>query len=85
MQTIKLHMDGENQVILLPKEFHLPGTEVYIKKSEATVTLISKRDCEWANSEEGWKAFLEALNGFSDDFMADYEAERRNQNELQER
>ena len=63
MKTAKLFVNGSSQAVRLPKEFRFSGDEVYIKKVGSTVMLIPK--------DRLWETFLEGLNGFSDDFMAD--------------
>lgn len=44
LTTAKLFTTGHSQAVRLPKAFRLPGTEVWIRKNEATgtVTLIPK-------------------------------------------
>jgi antitoxin VapB len=62
MNTAKLITNGDNQTVILPKEFQLQGSEVYIKKIGNAVVLISK--------ENPWQTLLDSLNLFSDDFIA---------------
>ena len=73
MGTAKLSMSGNSQIVRLPEEFRLPGTEVGVKKVGDTITLFP--------IERAWETFLEGLNGFPPDFFA----EGRDQGELQER
>ncbi|BAY42498.1 virulence associated protein B [Scytonema sp. HK-05] len=61
MNTAKLLMNGENQTVVLPKEFQFQGNEVYIKKIGNAVVLISK--------ENPWQTLFDATELFSDDFM----------------
>jgi len=61
MNTAQLITKGDNQTVILPKEFQLQGSEVYIKKIGSTVVLISK--------ENPWQTLFDSLNLFSDDFM----------------
>lgn len=61
MNTAKLLMNGDSQTVVLPKEFHFKGDEVYIKKIGSAVVLISK-----ANP---WQTLFEAIELFSEDFM----------------
>jgi antitoxin VapB len=61
MNTAKLSIADDYQTVLLPKEFHFAGNEVYVKKIGDALVLISK--------ENPWKTFFESLNMFSDDFM----------------
>jgi antitoxin VapB len=61
MNTAKLLMNGDNQTVVLPKEFQFQGNEVYIKKIGNAVVLISK--------ENPWQTLFDAIELFSDDFM----------------
>ncbi|MBP5977496.1 AbrB/MazE/SpoVT family DNA-binding domain-containing protein [Brasilonema sp. CT11] len=61
MDTAKLLTNGENQTVVLPKEFQLQGNEVYIKKIGNAVVLISK--------ENPWQTLFDATELFSEDFM----------------
>ena len=61
MNTAKLFMNGDNQTVVLPKEFQFQGHEVYIKKIGNAVVLISK--------ENPWQTMFEAIELFSEDFM----------------
>jgi antitoxin VapB len=61
MNTAKLSLADDYQTVLLPKEFHFAGNEVYVKKIGDALVLISK--------ENPWKTFFDSLNMFSDDFM----------------
>ena len=73
METAKLFMNGRSQAVRLPKEFNFPGTDVFIQKIGGSVILFPK--------DRVWETFLNGLNGFTDDFMA----EGREQPEMQER
>ena len=66
MQTAKIFTNGRSQAVRLPKEYRFSGEEVYIKKFENIVILISKDD--------PWASLISSLDQFSDDFM-----ENRNQ------
>ncbi|HAZ43586.1 MAG TPA: AbrB/MazE/SpoVT family DNA-binding domain-containing protein [Cyanobacteria bacterium UBA11371] len=61
METVKLLMNGDNQSLILPKEFQIQGSEVYIKKIVGVIVLIPK--------ENPWQALFDSLNLFSEDFM----------------
>ncbi|MEG3926659.1 MULTISPECIES: type II toxin-antitoxin system VapB family antitoxin [unclassified Microcoleus] len=61
MNTAKLSIADDYQTVILPKEFHFAGNEVYVKKIGDVLVLISK--------ENPWKTFFDSLNMFSDDFM----------------
>ena len=61
MNTAKLSIADDYQTVILPKEFHFAGNEVYVKKIGDALVLISK--------ENPWTTFFDSLNMFSDDFM----------------
>jgi antitoxin VapB len=62
MNTAQIITNGDNQTVILPKDFQLQGTEVYIKKIGSAVVLISK--------ENPWQTLFDSLNLFSDDFLS---------------
>jgi antitoxin VapB len=72
MKIAKIFKNGSSQAVRLPKEFRLPGTDVFIKKLDNIIMLIPKK--------EAWKAFESSLDEFSDDFM-----KARNQPSIQKR
>ncbi|QLE51462.1 AbrB/MazE/SpoVT family DNA-binding domain-containing protein [Nostoc sp. C057] len=61
MNTAKISTDGTHQVVILPKDFQLTGTEVYIKKIGNAIVLIAK--------DNPWQSLIESLENFSDDYM----------------
>ena len=61
MDTAKLFPNGRSQAVRLPKEYAFSGEEVYIKKLDGMVVLISK--------EDPWQPFLASFSKFSDDFL----------------
>jgi antitoxin VapB len=61
MNTAKLSTDGIHQIVILPEEFQLTGTEVYIKKIGNAIVLIAK--------DNPWQSLIDSLDNFSDDFM----------------
>ncbi|MDZ8259358.1 type II toxin-antitoxin system VapB family antitoxin [Nostoc sp. ChiQUE01b] len=61
MNTAKLTTDGTHQMVILPEDFQLPGTEVYIKKIGNAIVLIAK--------DNPWQSLIDSLDNFSDDFM----------------
>lgn len=63
MITAKLFENGRSQAVRLPKEYRFPGNEVAINKVGDIVILTPK--------ENRWSGFLNSLELFSDDFMAD--------------
>ena len=68
MQTAKLFRNGRSQAVRLPKEYALPGEEVYVKKLEGIVVLIPK-------TTDPWQSFANSLEKFSDDFF-DFERDQ---------
>ncbi|PKA06406.1 type II toxin-antitoxin system antitoxin VapB [Leptospira harrisiae] len=63
MQTAKIFINGRSQAVRIPKEFQFKGDEVFIQKLGDAVILVPKN--------KAWNAFLDGLNGFSEDFMKD--------------
>ncbi len=63
MSTAKLFKNGQSQAVRLPREFAMPGTEVFVRHVGRCVLLVPKDD--------PWAAVEEALGLFSDDFMSD--------------
>ncbi|HEY9612416.1 type II toxin-antitoxin system VapB family antitoxin [Allocoleopsis sp.] len=61
MNTAKITTDGIYQVVILPEDFQLSGTEVYIKKIGNAIVLIAK--------DNPWQSLIDSLDNFSDDFM----------------
>ncbi|MBD2690513.1 antitoxin [Anabaena catenula] len=61
MNIAKLSTDGTHQVVILPEDFQLTGTEVYIKKIGNAIVLIAK--------DNPWQSLIDSLDNFSDDFM----------------
>jgi antitoxin VapB len=61
MKTAKLFRNGDSQAVRLPKEFRLPGTEVWISKSGNAVVLRPR--------EASWESMLAARARFTPDFM----------------
>jgi antitoxin VapB len=62
MDTAKLFRNGRSQAVRLPKEYALPGDEVYVKKIEGVLVLIPK-------SKDRWDSLAGSLELFSDDFL----------------
>jgi len=59
----KLFQNGRSQAVRLPKAYRLAGSRVYIKRMGNAVVLIPE--------EDSWRALLDSLALFSDDFMAE--------------
>ncbi len=62
MLTAKIFKNGRSQAVRLPKQFALPGTEVYVTKVNDVVMLVPK-------GKSVWKPFLQSLDMFTEDFM----------------
>ena len=61
MRTAKLFQNGRSQAVRLPKEFRMPGREVFIKRVGSAVVLLP--------TEDPWDTFQDSLSQFSSDFM----------------
>lgn len=61
MNTAHISTDGTHQIVILPEDFKMSGTEVYIKKVGNAIVLIAK--------DNPWQSLFESLEQFSDDFM----------------
>lgn len=73
MMTAKIFENGNSQAVRLPKECRFQDKEVLTHKIGDVVLLMPKN--------ESWESFLEGLDMFSEDFMAD----GRDQGDLQHR
>jgi antitoxin VapB len=63
MDTAKIFKNGRSQAVRLPKQYSLPGSEVYVKKLSNVVMLIPK-------DGDPWQPLLDSLEKFSDDIFA---------------
>lgn len=63
MKTAKVFKSGNSQAVRIPKEFHLEGEEVEIRKRGRSLILRP--------TGKSWTALIDSLNKFSDDFMED--------------
>ena len=63
MTTAKIFENGRSQAVRLPKEYRFSEDEVFVSKIGDIVMLIPKK--------MKWSGFLNGLDMFSDDFMAD--------------
>lgn len=61
MNTAKLFRNGQSQAVRLPKEFALPGKEVFLRHVGNAVLLVPVAD--------PWSGFEAALGAFTEDFM----------------
>jgi antitoxin VapB len=63
MARAKLFRNGQSQAVRLPKEFAMPGKEVYVRHVGNAVLLVPTAD--------PWSGFAAALGQFTDDFMSE--------------
>jgi antitoxin VapB len=54
---------GNSQAVRIPKEFHLEGEEVEIRRQGGSLILRPRK--------ESWAALIDSLEKFTDDFMED--------------
>lgn len=72
MMKAKIFENGRSQAVRLPKEYRFSGSEVAISKV-GNIVLLMPLDGKWSS-------FLQAVDMFSDDFMAEGRAEQMLQN-----
>ena len=63
MLTAKVFENGRSQAVRLPKECRFTSDEVLVNKIGDIVILLPKQN--------KWDSFVEAIDMFSDDYMAD--------------
>ncbi|GBF82789.1 antitoxin [Aphanothece sacrum] len=63
MNTAKIITENNQQFIILPNEYYLPGNEVYITKIGNTIVLTPQNN--------PWESLFNSLELFSEDFMED--------------
>ncbi len=59
MKTAKLFKNGQSQAVRLPKEFRMPGDEVYIKRQGQAIVLLP--------IEKSWDTLFDSLKHFEKD------------------
>ncbi len=67
MMTAKVFENGRSQAVRLPKECRFSTDEVMVKKVGDIVLLLPKQD--------KWNSFMNAIDLFSEDYMAAGRAE----------
>ncbi len=63
MMTAKVFENGRSQAIRLPKECRFSSDEVFVNKIGDIVILLPK--------QKKWDSFMQAVDMFSDDYMAE--------------
>ena len=71
MMTAKIFENGGSQAVRLPKEYRFDSNEVSVNKIGNIVLLFPKLD--------KWESVLQAIDMFSDDYMADGRADQKAQ------
>ena len=71
MLTAKVFENGRSQAVRLPKECRFDASEVAVNKSGDIVLLMPKT--------EKWASFMQAVDLFSEDFMAEGRTAERQQ------
>lgn len=61
METARIFMNGRSQAVRIPKEYRFDGKEVYIKKTNEGVLLISKDHSIWDTWEQNIMKYEEPL------------------------
>jgi antitoxin VapB len=62
MVIAKVFTNGRSQAIRLPKQFRVPGSQVYLKRTREGFLVIPR---------DPWELFFEGVNELSDDFMSE--------------
>jgi antitoxin VapB len=63
MKTAKVFKSGNSQAVRIPKEFHLEGEEVEIRRKGDALELRPRK--------RSWAALFESLDKFTEDFMSE--------------
>jgi antitoxin VapB len=61
IKTAKVFQSGNSQAVRIPKEFHIEGDEVEIRRKGSALILRPMR--------KSWATLIDSLARFSDDFM----------------
>lgn len=72
MKTAKVFRSGNSQAVRIPKEFHLEGAEVEIRRQGGSLILRPRK--------ASWTALIDSLKKFTDDFMKDERRQPPTQN-----
>jgi len=63
MTTTRIVRNGSSQTVTLPDDCKMDAEEVFVAKVDDMVILYPR--------EKGWDLLVRAIEGFTDDFMAD--------------
>ena len=63
MEVAKVFKTGRSQAIRLPKDYRFDCQEVLIGRVGKALIITRK--------EDAWDVFMEGINGFSDDYLAE--------------
>ena len=63
METAKIFTNGGSQAVRLPKDCRFQADEVLVNRIGSIVVLVPKDD--------PWRAMMESLDLFTEDFLAD--------------
>ena len=63
-RTAKLFRNGRSQAVRLPSEFRFEGSEVFVRRDQATGDVILSR------RPESWESFFELAKGVPEEFMS---------------
>jgi antitoxin VapB len=63
MKSAKVFKSGNSQAVRIPKEFHLEGDSVEIRRKGGSLVLRPKK--------QSWAPLIDSLEKFTDDFMED--------------
>ena len=61
LDIAKISTDGTHQILILPEDFHMTGTKVFINKI-CNTTILTEKD-------NPWQSLVESLDQFPEDFM----------------
>ena len=61
METAKIIKNGDENMVVLPKDFNLNDDEVLIRRIGNMIMLVPK--------EKVLQTFMDGLNGFTEDFL----------------
>ena len=61
IKTAKVFQSGNSQAVRIPKEFHIDGDEVQIRRKGSALIPRPMR--------QSWATLIDSLSKFSDDFM----------------